>query len=244
MKIIIRDSKPDVFAEAARKIKTYINRNKNQLICLAAGETMPGVYSELVGMAKDGEVDLNSVFYLVLDEWVGFGYETKGSCRQILFDSFFIPAGIAEDRINYFNGLESDTESECRRISSLLAGFGRIGLSVLGIGVNGHIGFNEPYTKQSSTCLTAQLDKVTRSVSAKYFGTVTTAKSGITVSMNEILRSHEIIAVVVGQEKSKILYKTVNDMPSMAVPSSLLRLSKNCTIIADSNAASSLESRS
>lgn len=240
MKLVILKDDKAVHIHAAKKMIQHIKKYKSPLICLSAGHTMPGVYRELIRSAKENDMDLTSAFYIILDEWLGLGYETKGSSRQILFDEFFKPAGIADDRIEYFNGLESDTDKECKRVTGFIETHGRISLAVIGIGLNGHIGFNEPYTRQNNICITVKLDKVTKQTSSKYFGQTTDIETGITVSMNEILRSREIIAVITGHEKSKILYKTLNDMPSMAVPSSLLQLSKNCTVIADKAAASQI----
>ena len=237
MNIVIKDNYTELASFAAEKIADYIKKNKDVLICLAAGDTMMGVFHELIQLDRQGKVKLSDAYYVCLDEWVGIGYETKGSCRQVLFDNFYTPANIPLDRISFFDGLNKDTVSECNKIADYILSHKGIGIAVLGVGLNGHVGFNEPYTKQNNVCITVALDRITKEISSKYFGKTTETEFGITISIDELMKSQEILLIANGENKAQIIYKTVNDMPSMAVPSTLLRTNKCFNLLLDRDAA-------
>lgn len=236
MELVEKKDYGDLCAFVARRVADYILQHPGTLVCLAAGDTMLGVFQELVKLGKQGEVNLSSAYYVSLDEWGNLGYETKGSCKQTLYDNFFIPAGIPEDKICFFDGLSDDVDGECKRIADFISAHGQIGISVLGVGMNGHVGFNEPYTKQNDVCLKVLLDPVTCTVSSKYFEKPVKTDFGITISINTLLDSQEILLVANGAKKTSIVYKTLYSMPSMAVPSTMLRSHKNCIFAVDAEA--------
>lgn len=236
MKFVEKKDYEQVCIYVAQRVAESIRRHPGELVTLAAGDTMLGVFRELLKLGECGEVDLASARYVSLDEWGGIGYETQGSCKQVLYDSFFTPAGIPEDRICFFDGLNPKADEECARVAAYVDTYGPIGIAVLGIGLNGHVGFNEPYTRQDGACLTVRLDPTTRTVSSKYFGEMTRSEYGITLSLSTLMKSREVILAANGAKKADIVHKTLNNMPSMAVPSTMLRSHKNSILVVDSAA--------
>lgn len=233
MELTIKKDYDEVCSFVAGCVAEHIAAVPGTLVCLAAGDTMLGVFQKLVELQKQGKVELASADYVSLDEWGGLGYEDAGSCRQVLYDNFYIPAGIPEKRICFFDGKNRDIRAECSRVAAYIEQHGQIGISVLGIGMNGHVGFNEPYTKQESACMTVMLDPITRQVSAKYFGSTVQTDFGITLSISTLLESRRILLVANGEKKVNIVCKTLGDMSSMAVPSTMMRTHANCTLVVD-----------
>ncbi|HJD24584.1 MAG TPA: glucosamine-6-phosphate deaminase [Firmicutes bacterium] len=233
MDLIVKKDYSEVCAYTAQYTADFIRRHPDSLVTLAAGDTMLGVFQKLVELGAQGAVDLASVYYVSLDEWGGVGYETKGSCKQVLYDCFFTPAGVPEERICFFDGLNPQAAEECARVAGYVEAHGPIGLAVLGIGMNGHVGFNEPYTRQDSACLTVRLDPVTRTVSSKYFGQATKSDYGITLGMSTLLASSQVLLVANGEKKTGVVHKALNDMPSMAVPATMFRSHKQCELVVD-----------
>jgi len=209
---------------AAQAIKNYINSHPGALICLAAGDTPLGAFKELIAMQQRREVDLSSANYVSLDEWWGLGYETKGSCAQVMRDCFYTPAGIPEDRLTLFNGLAPDIEREKARVAEKIAGLGGVSLFLLGIGLNGHLGFIEPGPLPRGRVCDLPLDDVTIKVSPKYFGSQNVCLTrGITVGMDEMLAADEVILIANGAKKAEIINRLLTETPSGACPAAMMK---------------------
>ncbi len=241
MNIVITDDYSGMSLTAARAAAEYINKNPGALLCFAAGATPTGMFEELIKMQELNKVDLASVFYAGLDEWVGLGYGDRGSCRQVMFDAYYTPAGIPEDRIHVFDGLDSDTQRQCRLMEKWVESRGGIGLTVLGIGMNGHIGFNEPNTPDREGCFTVPLDDTTKSVSVKYFGRQLPVEHGITIGWRMLKGAKNIILVSDGEKKAPIVKASLNGPMDSAVPASLMQDHPALTVIVDRGAALLLE---
>ena len=236
MKLLIGQDFSEFSAIGAKYIADFIGANPERLLCLAAGDTPLGIYKDLVEAQKSGEVNLNSMYYVGLDEWVGIGYETKGSCAQVMQDTFYGPAGIDPGRIRVFDGLCSDLENECNEVDVWIEEKGKIALTLLGIGMNGHIGFNEPNADPGKETLVIKLDNVTAEVGKKYFGGADCPGLGITVGVKRLLEADEVVLTAVGAKKGEILKKSIVDKPTAAVPSSLTQNHRGLTVITDKEA--------
>jgi len=239
MKIEITDSYEALSKAAAKKAANYINNNPGTLVCFAAGDTPLGTFKELLLMQKEGNVDLSTVWYVGLDEWVGLGIDDKGSCIKVMHDSLY--NYIPKERVRMFNGLADDIQKECSEIYEWIIKHGGIGLSLLGIGRNGHIGFNEPGTPDVEGCFTVELDEVTKSVSKKYFGKERAVTTGITIGWRTLLDSQEVILLACGINKAQIVKKAIEEDCTPDVPASMLQKHSTLTVILDKGAASLLD---
>jgi 6-phosphogluconolactonase/glucosamine-6-phosphate isomerase/deaminase len=199
----------------------WIVRHPGSLVCFAAGDTPLPVYHRLVARQQQGKVDLSSVFYAGLDEWVGLGYPDRGSCLQVMSDAFYTPAGIPADRRRVFDGL-ADPASECRAMDQWIRTRGGIRFTLLGIGLNGHIGFNEPGAPDQDGCIVVDLDDTTRAVSVKYFGAERPVRQGVSVSARTLCRAESVYLMAAGANKAPIVARLLDGAPEREVPAARL----------------------
>lgn len=241
MKKIIAEDYCQMSLTAAKCVAEYVNLNPDSLLCFAAGNTPMGMFENLINMQKKGMVDLSTVFYAELDEWVGLGYDDQGSCRQVMFDNYYSPAGIPEDRIHIFDGLDSNSDRQCRQMEKWIFSHGGIGLTVLGIGMNGHIGFNEPNAPDTNACFTVKLDEVTKAVSVKYFNKSLPVEFGITIGWSMLKSAKNIILIADGKKKAPIVKASLERPETVNIPASLMQDHPKLIVILDKGAASELE---
>ncbi len=244
MQIIVKKDHEEISRTVAEHIAAFINKNPGSLINLAAGDTPLRAYEKLIELQRDGGVDLSSAYYVGLDEWVGLGYAVRGSCAQVMQDGFYRPAGIDPSRICAFDGT-ADVKGECEKVSDFISAHGGIGLTVLGVGMNGHIGFNEPRyvcddTNESGDaeeivglCRIVTLDEVTRAVSVKYFDSPQPVKQGVTVSLETLVGARQVILMATGAKKSEIMNRVINGEKSEAVPASMLKDHQGLVVCVD-----------
>lgn len=242
MKKVILDTIQEQNRRVAEDMAEYIRNHPGALVCLAAGDTPLGAYAELVKLHKAGKVDLNSIYYVGLDEWVGLGYETRGSCMQLMYDTLYGAAGIDEERCVVWNGKCEDPQAEIRRITDFIHSHGHIDFTLLGIGMNGHIGFNEPGTGLPEGGILVDLDETTKSVSKKYFDTPLPVRLGVGVGVGagELKKADTIYLMANEARKAQIVARVVNEPATPAVPASMLMDHANLTFYLDKDAAALL----
>ncbi|GEN46632.1 glucosamine-6-phosphate deaminase [Alkalibacillus haloalkaliphilus] len=219
---------------AASKLIRRIREIKQPVLGLATGSTPLGLYQELVSQHNKGVVSFENVITFNLDEYVGLGdshaKSYKTYMRQHLIDkvdfnpkSFHIP-----------NGQAIDLEKECNRYESLLLEKGPIDVQVLGLGHNGHIGFNEPGTPFKTKTHVVELDITTREANSRYFSSVSEVpKRSITMGIKSILRSDEILLLVSGEGKASALDKLLSHEISKEFPASALHRHDAVTVLVD-----------
>ena len=225
---------------AAQKAADYIRGNPNSLVCFAAGDTPLGMFKELIAMQNRGEIDLSSIWYVGLDEWVGLGSNDVGSCVKVMTDNFYEPAGISKERIRLFDGLALDINRECREMENWIVFHGGIGLTLLGVGMNGHIGFNEPGTPEQEGCFTVELDNTTKIVSAKYFGKELPVSMGVTIGWKTLMKADRVVIMACGEKKASIMEAVIEGEVSLEIPGSLFRQHPNVVFLLDDGAATGL----
>lgn len=203
------------------------------LICLAAGDTPMGMFKELIAMQHRGEVNLADAWYVGLDEWMGLGQADEGSCIKMMTDAFYGPANIPSERILTFDGLDPDTHKQCRQVEAWIAARGGITFTMLGIGMNGHIGFNEPGTPDQPGCFAVDLDDTTQSVSAKYFGKALPITQGVTIGWRTLHDAPAVLLMANGAKKAPIINQVLTGPITADVPASLFRNHPGATILLD-----------
>ncbi|KQL52521.1 hypothetical protein AN964_02535 [Heyndrickxia shackletonii] len=229
-------------AEAAGEhIIELVKKKPESLLCFAGGETPLLTLNYLVEAALKGKVDFGKCSFVGLDEWVGLGRETKGSCRQTLFDYFFdrVPE-LTDSQICFFDGLANDLDAECKRVDEFIAKHGVIDFMLLGIGMNGHLGFNEPGVPTDKYCHVVDLDSVTKKVSVKYFDEEVNVSKGISLGIKHIMEATEVMLMAYGEKKADIVKRTIDTEPTSDVPSTLAKNSKNAVMFIDEAAGSQL----
>jgi galactosamine-6-phosphate isomerase len=161
----------------------------------------------------------------------------EGSCRHSLDEQLFTPLKIKADKICFFNGKAPDPDKESERVEQFIQKHGGIDVSVLGLGMNGHVGMNEPYTLPSLRSHIAKLDPVTQEVGQKYFKERQHLSEGITLGLATLLESKHIFLLVNGNRKSEIVKKVIEGNITEEVPATILRRHTDLKIYLDADAA-------
>lgn len=195
----------DLSEKAAEIIIEQVNKKPDSILCLAGGDTPVGTYEKMVEASKSGKVDFSQCRFVGLDEWVGLGEENTGSCISYLNRYVFKPLEIQKENIVFFNAKASDLKAELTRINNFVSTYGPIDLSLLGVGVNGHIGFNEPYASLENEAHIVDLDETTQEVGKKYFEGENTVSQGISLGMKQLLESKTVIVVANGSSKAEAI---------------------------------------
>jgi len=211
------------------------------LLCPASGSTPVGLYKELVNLYRQQKFDPSNWLFVALDEWVGMDGNKEGSCKQSLDEQLFKPLKIDADKICFFDGKAADLDEECDRVEQFIQQHGGIDVSVLGLGMNGHVGMNEPYTPSSLRSHVAKLDPVTQEVGQKYFKERQHLSEGITLGLATLLESKHIFLSVNGKRKAEIVKKVIEGNITEEVPASILRRHKGLKIYLDAEAAEMIQ---
>ncbi len=194
-------------------------QNKPELtVTFAAGDTPFACYQELIRRQESGGVTLSKARYIGLDEWVGLGPETDGSCIACMGQGYYGPAGIPEERITAFRGKAADLDAEVARMRNALREQ-PLELAVLGIGVNGHVGFNEPDTATTGDFSLVPLSETTKTVGKKYFAGKDTPTQGATITLQALKKASQVVIIATGankQEAVKAILDGRADLPVCA----------------------------
>ena len=236
MKLSVLDSYEQVSQMAAGVIAAEIRRKPDLVLLAATGNTPVGCYRHIAERASSGELDVSRMRVAQLDEYVGIGPDDErsliGWMHRILLD----PLEIDPQRVIAFDGVRADPMVACRKQGETLRATG-VDLAVLGLGPNGHLGFNEPPTEPSAPTRLVELTPASVASNARYWGSPSRVPAhAVTVGMDVILASRRILLIVSGPAKVDILRRMLESPATPANPASLLRLAPEATVIADRQA--------
>jgi len=237
MKIIIAKDYAEMSRIAADEVINVIKKEQSPVLGLATGSTPVGTYKLLVEACERGGISFKNVHTVNLDEYVGLGADNEQSyisfmCKN-LFDKVDLPVG----NINIPNGLAEDKEGECLRYSSLLKAC-RQDIQVLGLGSNGHIGFNEPGTPFDSATHVVNLTQNTIKDNSRFFADISKVPTqAITMGIAEIMSAKKILLLASGTNKARAVKEMVKGEICEACPASILQRHKNCVVVVDVAAA-------
>jgi len=238
MKILVCKDYEELSLKSAEIIVNQINQKKDSVLGLATGGTPVGMYKELVKSYREGKVDFGKVITFNLDEYYGVDHENINSYHYYMNTNFFDHVNVERKNINIPNGMSKDIEKECREYDEKIQSLGGIDLQILGVGLNGHIGFNEPARELMSTTHITDLTKETINANARFFEDISQVPTkAITVGMATILRSKKIVVLINGKNKSKIFDKITGKKITTQIPATLLQLHPDVTIVVDEQAA-------
>jgi glucosamine-6-phosphate deaminase len=225
---------------AAEMVVKGIPSDRESLISFPAGDTPLGMIDAFVELVNNGKADLSRTRYVSLDEWVGLGREDRGSCAW--FNHTHLLDKLHKPFLNAYilNGKAQDIDEECRALDAFIEQYGPLDISVVGIGLNGHLGFNEDGDDFTLNAHVISLSQTTRSVMHKYFDRDYQLEYGITQGLKQIMAAHSVILIVNGPHKAEILHKAFYGPVDNTVPASILQWHPNCFVIADKQAAAGL----
>jgi galactosamine-6-phosphate isomerase len=241
MNIIVSNTYEELSNNAANAIIKNMQTRENPLLCVASGDSPTGLYEELTTRADNGSLDISEWYFIGLDEWLGMNEKDEGSCYNYCTNHVFSPLKVKTDHICFFNGKTDDTDVECNRIESYISEKGGIDTAIVGLGMNGHIGLNEPGTDPSLRTHVSTIDAVTQKVGQKYFPEQKQLTHGITLGIATLMEAKHLILLVSGKRKAEIVQKALEGEITTEVPASLFRNHKSFTIFLDEEAASLLK---
>ncbi len=243
MKIVIADTYQDFSKQAAADVIQLAQLYKQPLLCTASGDTPAGLYQCLVDKFNKNELEISDWLFVGLDEWAGMNANDEGSCRFYLNNQLFYPLHVAEKKFYFFDGRSKNLNKECENAENFIMKQGGIHVAILGLGMNGHIGMNEPGTSPALHSHVTALDVITQQTGQKYFKQKQQLTTGITLGLATLIKARHIILLVSGSHKAEIVKKMLEGEISEHVPGSLLRNHPGLIIYLDTEAASLLESQ-
>ncbi|MGP4073363.1 glucosamine-6-phosphate deaminase [Piscibacillus sp. B03] len=221
---------------AATYILSTIHSYKEPVLGLATGSTPIGMYNRLIELYINGEISFKDVTTFNLDEYVGVSRNNENSYYYYMNDVLFRQVDIEDRNIHLPNGNTQDLQQECISYESKINSKGPIHLQILGLGANGHIGFNEPGTSFESETHVVKLDHTTREANSRFFNSIYEVPDyAITMGIATIMRSQNILLLVSGEEKENAYYNLLNGDLSETFPASILQKHPNVTVIYNSN---------
>ncbi len=243
MKLIILKDYKDVGTKAAELVSKDIIKNKNLVLGLATGETMIPFYRSLVSLINNKKVDASEIKTFNLDEYVVFDKKNKNGYYYFMNKHLFSKIRIPAENINFLNGNVKNLDLECRNYENSIKKNGGIDLQILGIGRDGHIGFNEPGSSSKSRTREVLLSRITRKDNSRFFdGKISKVpKKALTVGIGTIMKSKKIILLASGVSKAKIVHRFLHGSIDKNIPASFLKKHRNITVILDKEAASELD---
>lgn len=238
MNLITVDTYADLNRVAAERMAAIVAEKPDASMVLATGNTPMGAYAELARMRAAGGFDASRIRPFQLDAYLGIAIDDDRSLYGWLKKSFLDPLGIAQSRVVMLPDDTNDPEGACAAYDAAVAAIGCFDLSVLGLGPNGHLGFNEPPSPADAPTRRIALTEASLDSNAGYWGgRDRVPREAITCGMRQLLAARETLLLVSGAHKRKILEATLNGPITPDIPASLLRLAQNITVIADRAAA-------
>lgn len=240
MKTICFKNYTELSAYAANEIADAIQKKPSLVLCMASGHT-PSLTAELLAKKiLDEKIDYSQIAFLGLDEWVGLPPENEGSCYYFFKTKLFEPLQLKPSQYFLFDAMANDLDAECKKMDNIIASKGGIDIMLVGIGMNGHIGFNEPGTPFNKLCHIAELDETTKTVGQKYFKEKTVLHQGITIGLGHLMNAKKVFLKADGTRKAEVIKKTVEGKVNESFPASIMQLHTNGVVVIDEAAASLL----
>lgn len=232
MKIITANDYNDLSRKAANIISAQVILKPTSVLGLATGSTPIGTYKQLIKWYEIGDIDFSMVTSVNLDEYCGLSGEDEQSYRYFMNTNLFNHININKEKTHVPNGLAIDKEQECIDYDKMIQDLGGIDIQLLGIGHNGHIGFNEPNIKFEKTTHIVDLDKSTIEANARFFNNIDEVpKQAITMGIKSIMHARHVLLIANGPDKESIIKKALFGPITPDVPASILQLHPNLTVI-------------
>lgn len=241
MRIIETKDYADMSRKAANLIAAQIVTKPDCVLGLATGSSPIGTYDRLVEMYEQGDLDFSGISTVNLDEYKGLDRENDQSYYYFMHEHLFDRVNVNADRTNVPNGMEPDADKECRRYEELIASLGGVDLQLLGLGHNGHIGFNEPCEIFDKATHCVDLTESTIEANKRFFASVDDVpRQAYTMGIGTIMRAKKVLLVVSGEDKADIVAKAFFGDVTPQVPASILQMHPDVTIVADAAALSKI----
>lgn len=239
MRVIRAKDYLDASRKAANIISAQVILKPNSVLGLATGSSPIGIYQQLIKWYEKGDVDFANVKAVNLDEYVGLSADHDQSYAYFMRHNFFDHVNIDKNNTNIPNGLDPDAERECKRYDDLLHGLGGVDLQLLGLGGNGHIGFNEPGDEFIKGTHCVELTQGTIDANARFFESESLVpRKAYTMGILDIMQARRVVMIVSGESKAQAVLDSFCGPVTPKVQASILQLHPDFTLVADEAAMS------
>ena len=234
----------DMSRKAANIISAQIIMKPNCVLGLATGSTPIGTYDQLVEWYHKGDLDFSKVTSVNLDEYRGLEKSNDQSYDYFMHEHLFDKVNIHPENVNLPDGMAEDAEKECKRYEELIRSLGGVDLQLLGLGHNGHIGFNEPGAAFEKETHCVNLTERTIEANKRFFASADDVpKQAFTMGIKTIMQAKKILVIASGEDKAEILKEAFFGPVTPAVPASILQLHNNVIVVGDQAVLSKLTNK-
>ena len=242
MKLYRAKDYKDMSRKAANIISAQVIMKPNCVLGLATGSTPIGTYDQLVEWYNKGDLDFSQITTVNLDEYKGLTRENDQSYYYFMNDKLFSRVNVNKERTFLPDGMEPDSEKACKAYNEIIASVGGIDLQLLGLGHNGHIGFNEPSDTFEAETHCVDLTESTIKANQRFFASIDEVpKQAYTMGIKTIMQANKVLVVVSGEDKAKIVKEAFFGPITPKVQASVLQLHKDVIVVADEAALSLVE---
>lgn len=241
MRIYCGETYKEMSSKAASIIAAQVTMKPDCVLGLATGSSPIGTYEKLVEWYNEGILDFSEVTSVNLDEYKGLSGENDQSYRYFMNTHLFDHVNINKDRTHVPNGLEPDSKKACEDYNAVIESVGGVDLQLLGLGHNGHIGFNEPADEFVKTTQCVDLAASTIEANKRFFEKEEDVpRQAYTMGIQTIMKAKKILVVVSGEDKADIVAKAFTGPVTPQVPASILQMHPDVTLVGDKAALSKL----
>ncbi len=234
MNVIVCENYEELSSVAANIIAEQVKKNPSSVLGLATGSTPIGMYNNLVTKNKNGEIDFSKIITFNLDEYYPILPSDPQSYHYFMNENLFSKVNISSQNTHIPNGNSEDIERECTEYDAAIRAHGGVDIQVLGMGVNGHIGFNEPDCELFANTHLTPLTENTINANSRFFASIDDVpKKAITMGVGTIMSAKSILLLVSGKNKHDALSFLLKERISTSNPASLLHLHPNVTLVCD-----------
>lgn len=241
MRIIETKDYNDMSKKAANILSAQVIMKPDCVLGLATGSTPIGTYEKLVEWYEKGDLDFSQVTSVNLDEYKGLDRKNDQSYYCFMHEHLFNHVNIKEENTNVPDGTQPDGEKECARYEELIRSLGGVDLQLLGLGHNGHIGFNEPADAFDKTTHCVDLTESTIEANKRFFASADEVpRQAYTMGIGTIMQAKKILIIVSGEDKADIVRDAFFGPVTPRVPASILQMHSDVTLVADEAALSKI----
>ena len=240
MEIRIFDDAASLALAAADIFAEQIKKNPASVLGLATGASPVPTYNRLIEMFKAGEISFADIRTFNLDEYCDLPKDDKNSYYTFMHENLFNAVDIKEENVHILDGNAADAEKEAADFDASIAAAGGIDIQLLGIGNNGHIGFNEPADEFTTGTFKVKLTDSTLQANSRYFDENPMPHYALTMGVGSIMAAKKIVLIATGPAKAQAIHDTVKGEVTAQVPASILQNHADCVLLLDKAAASLL----
>lgn len=237
MKVVLMDNAYEISKAVSSIIIEQVNNKPNSVLGFATGASPVETYKRIIESYENGGVSLKDITTFNLDEYCGLSRDNVNSYYYFMKDNLFGKTDVDFDKVNFLSGLSDDVEAECAEYREKISNAGGIDIQLLGVGTNGHIGFNEPSDEFTDGPFKVKLTESTIAANCKYFENDDMPRYALTMGIGDIMKAKKILLIATGESKADAVLKMVKGEVTAQCPASILQNHPDCTIYVDKASA-------